>query len=699
MGVALIVFAGRRAPLPRGLPRRALPLWAAFRFGPREASTLIALLAAIAVGGTVRGLGPFGLVSANEALLLLQAFLATMVVVALPIAALVWEQRHAEVRMRESEERVRLALAATRTGTWEWTVATGEVRWSPSLEAMHGVAPGSFAGTFEAFQADIHPGDRAAVQASISRALEGGEHRVEYRIVRPDGAVRWVEGRGEVFSDADRRPERMIGVCLDVTERKQGEEERARLLEQEQEARRRAEAMERRVGFLGEIARSISSSLDLGTVLQRIAEGAQALCGSDNAVIFLREEHSDVTVPRFRVGPWLDAHDGLRVRPGHGLGGRALLTGPAAAHGQLPRRAQRVGVLLRDRRADGHGDPHGRADHHRERGRGAALRQQPDADAVHGRGREGVRPPGRAGRAGDPATRACSRARRRPAHDAERASRAKDEFLAMLGHELRNPLGAISNAAARACGGRGRSRVAARDARSSSGRSTTSAGSSTTCSTWRGPRAARSSCSARLLDLDEAVARAVAAAAASARSAGRRLVHRGEPAVGPRRRGADRPGVDEPARERREVHARRRDDRGHRAREDGTAVLEVRDSGIGMSPDLLARVFDLFVQGERPLARSAGGLGIGLTLVRRIVELHGGTVDARQRRARAAAAASSSACPPRPRRPPPAERGARARRAARAAACSSSRTTTTPARCCARSCARWATRRTRRRTA
>ena len=64
-------------------------------------------------------------------------------------------------------------------------------------------------------------------------------------------------------------------------------------------------------------------------------------------------------------------------------------------------------------------------------------------------------------------------------------------------------------------------------------------------------------------------------------------------------------------------------------REAGDAVIRVRDSGIGMTSDLLARAFDLFVQGDRSLDRSEGGLGIGLTLVKRLVELHGGFVEAR----------------------------------------------------------------------
>jgi len=63
--------------------------------------------------------------------------------------------------------------------------------------------------------------------------------------------------------------------------------------------------------------------------------------------------------------------------------------------------------------------------------------------------------------------------------------------------------------------------------------------------------------------------------------------------------------------------------------EDGHAVLRVKDSGVGIAPNLLPHIFDLFVQGERTLDRRAGGLGIGLTLVRRLVQLHGGTIEAR----------------------------------------------------------------------
>ncbi|MEX0760229.1 MAG: HWE histidine kinase domain-containing protein, partial [Tistlia sp.] len=136
-------------------------------------------------------------------------------------------------RALESEERLQLALEAGRMGTWEWEVATSRVVWSAGLEEIHGLATGSFAGTFEAFQEDIHPEDRERVLRTISGTVErGDDHHIEYRILLPDGSLRWVEGRGRLFRDEAGAPARMIGVCLDVTERKENEQRRALLLDE-----------------------------------------------------------------------------------------------------------------------------------------------------------------------------------------------------------------------------------------------------------------------------------------------------------------------------------------------------------------------------------------------------------------------------------------------------------------------------------
>jgi PAS domain S-box-containing protein len=125
--------------------------------------------------------------------------------------------------LHEREERLQLALDAGRMGNWDWNIQTGKVTWSADLEAIHGLAPGSFPGTFEAYKNEIHPDDRQKVEAAIAQNLQRGEHHVEYRIVRPDGSTRWVEGRGKVFRDERGAPARVVGVCSDITDRKQAE--------------------------------------------------------------------------------------------------------------------------------------------------------------------------------------------------------------------------------------------------------------------------------------------------------------------------------------------------------------------------------------------------------------------------------------------------------------------------------------------
>ncbi len=130
----------------------------------------------------------------------------------------------AEEALRASESRLRLALEAGRMGAWEWVIAEGRVHWSEALERMHGLEPGTFGGTFDAYQADIHPHDRDVVFAAVERTLAGHPHELSYRIVRPDGEVRWLSARGQLVRDADGRPERIVGVCTDVTDARRGEE-------------------------------------------------------------------------------------------------------------------------------------------------------------------------------------------------------------------------------------------------------------------------------------------------------------------------------------------------------------------------------------------------------------------------------------------------------------------------------------------
>lgn len=152
----------------------------------------------------------------------------------------VTEQKLAESARLESEERLRLALAAGRMGAWQWDVASGKVIWSPTLEAIHGLAPGTFPGTFEAYRQGLHPDDRDRVQETLRAALEEDkEYHLEYRIIWPDQSVHWLETRGQVFRDQARRPVRMVGVCADVTQRRQLEDELRRRMHEAAEAEER----------------------------------------------------------------------------------------------------------------------------------------------------------------------------------------------------------------------------------------------------------------------------------------------------------------------------------------------------------------------------------------------------------------------------------------------------------------------------
>ena len=135
------------------------------------------------------------------------------------------ERKKAEKALRASEERLRLAQQAARIGTFEWNILTGVNTWTADLEAMYGLPRGGFAGTQEAFENLVHPDDRERVIMLVDSSLKtGGTESGEWRVVWPDGSVHWISAQWRVFMDESSKPSRMIGVNLDVSERKQAEE-------------------------------------------------------------------------------------------------------------------------------------------------------------------------------------------------------------------------------------------------------------------------------------------------------------------------------------------------------------------------------------------------------------------------------------------------------------------------------------------
>jgi len=129
-----------------------------------------------------------------------------------------------EESLRLSEERLRLAQQAARVGSFEWNIQTGVNVWTPELEAMYGLEPGAFGKTQHSWEQLLHPADREEAVAAVERALEGSEsEEAEWRVVWPDGSVHWLLGRFRMLRDAAGRPHRLLGVNLDISERKQSE--------------------------------------------------------------------------------------------------------------------------------------------------------------------------------------------------------------------------------------------------------------------------------------------------------------------------------------------------------------------------------------------------------------------------------------------------------------------------------------------
>lgn len=116
-----------------------------------------------------------------------------------------------------------------RVGSWEWDLATGTVTWSDETYRLYGADPQTFTPSFEGFLAAVHPDDRAAVQRTVTAALEGRHSFVvEHRIRRPDGSVRVMAARGDVALGADLTVVRTYGTTQDITEQRVLEDEMRR---------------------------------------------------------------------------------------------------------------------------------------------------------------------------------------------------------------------------------------------------------------------------------------------------------------------------------------------------------------------------------------------------------------------------------------------------------------------------------------
>jgi PAS domain S-box-containing protein len=132
------------------------------------------------------------------------------------------------VALRENEERLRLALEASRTAAWNWDIRSDRIFWGEQLHRLHGLQPGEFRGNRQHLRELIHPDDRASFETAVEQALAKKEHfMAEYRVRWPDGSTHFLLSRGSAFYSQDGKASTMTGVTLDVTQERRAEETQA----------------------------------------------------------------------------------------------------------------------------------------------------------------------------------------------------------------------------------------------------------------------------------------------------------------------------------------------------------------------------------------------------------------------------------------------------------------------------------------
>ncbi|PYN40298.1 MAG: hypothetical protein DME00_34810 [Candidatus Rokuibacteriota bacterium] len=232
-------------------------VWAAFRFGPREAATAAALTSGIAVWDTVNGLGPFARETVNESLLLVQAFVAVVTVTILTMAALVGERRDAQAslrkdhdtletavdkrtrvlwqvneRLRESESRYQLLAENVTDVIFVYDLDLRPIYVSPSVTRLRGYSVEE--AMAQRFEDHLAPASAALARKTLAEVLatprDGRESRtLELEVTRGDGSIVWTETHVSLLRDAHGRPNGIIGVARDITERKLAEAKRTQL--------------------------------------------------------------------------------------------------------------------------------------------------------------------------------------------------------------------------------------------------------------------------------------------------------------------------------------------------------------------------------------------------------------------------------------------------------------------------------------
>ena len=211
----------------------------------------------------------------------------------LSISEDITERKRTEEARQESEARLSLALEASKMGTWDWNILTNELVYSDQVGRIFGLPRGTYHPNYDAFLDSVYPEDREYVNQAVTRALEeGSDYAIEFRVVWPDGTLHWVGNKGQVYYDKTGLPIRMVGVAMNITERKQAEETL-----QQQFLREK---------LVGAISQRIHQSLNLEKILNTTVAEVREFLTCDRVIIFrINADGSGVVVVESVNSKWI----------------------------------------------------------------------------------------------------------------------------------------------------------------------------------------------------------------------------------------------------------------------------------------------------------------------------------------------------------------------------------------------------------
>ena len=135
------------------------------------------------------------------------------------------KRKESEATILALNERFKMAQHAAGVGVWDWDIKTGHIEWTTEMFELFGLDPKETVASFETWNSVLHPEDKEKAGAKINEALQ--THSLldnEYRIVKPDGQIIWINAKGIGIYDQRNEPIRMSGICMDISERRKSEE-------------------------------------------------------------------------------------------------------------------------------------------------------------------------------------------------------------------------------------------------------------------------------------------------------------------------------------------------------------------------------------------------------------------------------------------------------------------------------------------